>query len=72
VVRLQLPARDEPFDDLETSRRTERHPNGHPAIELDHRRRYERSQLLVERGNATPVGILGHAGACVTGRDRRL
>ena len=45
---------------------------GDAAVELDHRRRADPGQAVVQRGDPFPVGVLGGRGSGVAGRDRRL
>jgi hypothetical protein len=44
----------------------------HGAIEIDHRRRRDLAQNVIELGDPGPIGLLGPAHPCVARRERRL
>ena len=68
VVALQRRLVGERVDELEPGRRTERHRDRDRAVELDHRRRRQLGERVVERGDARPVGVVGGRARA---RDRR-
>ena len=52
--------------------RVSRQRDGDGSVELDDRRRRHSSELVVERGDRGPVGLLGLERVCMDGRDRCL
>jgi hypothetical protein len=60
------------FNQFETCRGAEGHRDSYGAIEFNHRRRREFAELLVERGDARPVGGFRVERASVACGDRSL